>query len=166
MEKNNKFMMIIIIALLVAMMGTIVGVSLYVLNLMNNQAEEIEGSRVPQTIKKLAMEEITSIIIVEDDVTNLQPGADGRDNHFVRLSIQVGIDNTEKRDSEAVIAQINWNLERARMVVKTIVYAKSRDDLRHEDSFLLLADEIKLALQETFESNLIVEVIIFDFLVQ
>ena len=164
MEKN-KFMMIIIIALLVLMMGTIVGVSLYILNLVNNQTQEADGtSRDPQAVKKLKVEEKTEISLGDPLSTNLQKGADGKDR-FVKFSVSVYYDNTQKKESDDLYNILFLNVNKMRSIALNAAFNKTADELNHPDGFVLLANEIKDSLQSTFETNLIVEVDITEHLV-
>ena len=166
MMEKNKFMMIIIIVLLVAMMGTIVGVSLYVLNLIQNQAQEAEaeGAREPQVIRKLTIDEITQIDIGEIK-TNLQKGADGK-AHFVVFTLVIGYDNTQDAESTNIGTILNDNLTRVRSIALAAAYSKAYNDFDNPDGINILASEIKDNLQELFESSLIADVYIYEFLRQ
>ena len=165
MEKN-KFMMIIIIVLLVLMMGTIVAVSLYVMNMVQKQVEEADGSsRDAQTIKKLGPDETTPISLGDPINTNLQPGTDGK-ARWVRFGVEVRYDNTQGNDSSAMFNLISLNINKLRGVALACAYKKTYDELSHPDGFTILADEIKESLQALLETNLIEEVTIFDQIIQ
>ena len=164
MEKN-KFMMIIIIVLLVAMMGTIVAVSLYVLGFVQNQSLDAEGGRTPQAIRKLTIEEVSNINLGDPIRTNLRKDPDGRPRYVV-FSIDIGYDNTQGKDSTDIAFLINMNITRARSLALRTAYSKSYADLDDPDGFAMLETEIKEKLQELFESSLIVDVNIYDYIIQ
>ena len=165
MEKS-KFMMIVIIALLVLMMGTIVTVSLYVLNLVQNQISEVdaEANRNPQAIRRLTVEELSEVAIGDKIQTNLLSGPDGKDRYAV-FNLTVSFDNTQKRDSEAIGELLGRNVERIRSVALACARNKTYEDLIAADGHLVLANDIREQLQLVFESTLIYDVVVFELLV-
>ncbi|MCL2707482.1 MAG: flagellar basal body-associated FliL family protein [Defluviitaleaceae bacterium] len=167
MEKN-KFMLVIILAVLVLMLGTIIGVSLYVLNIMQNQALEAEdtGNRNPQAIRKLAVEEKTPIELGEPLQTNLKTDDDGK-SRYIQMLVTVEVDNTQGKESEAVITLINRYLYVARSITFNLVRNRTYADVQdNPDGVSLLEREILEALRDEFESNLIVGVVISDYIMQ
>jgi flagellar basal body-associated protein FliL len=162
MEKS-KLMMIIIIALLVLLLGTVVGVSLYALKLFNENSdpEARAAANQPQVVKNLTREQITSVSLGDPITTNLQKGDDGK-SHFAILSVEVGYDNTVKNESDAFGLVLAENIKYARSVALSCIYGRKYEELQDMDGLNELAAEILQKLQEGFNSQMIVEVTISD----
>ncbi|MDR1663305.1 MAG: flagellar basal body-associated FliL family protein [Clostridiales bacterium] len=164
MEKG-KLMMIIIIALLVLLLGTVIGVTLYVTSLVNSRLIETNGSNAgtdSQIVKKLERSEITPLSLGEPFQLNLQKGTDGKD-HFIGISVSVGYDNTQKDDSTALGELLANDVFKVRSIVSACIYSKTYDDLRYNSNGLSdLSAEILGRLQEEYNTSLIYEVILGD----
>jgi flagellar basal body-associated protein FliL len=157
MEKG-KLMMVIIIVLLVVLLGTVLAVSFYVMNLVSKQAEA--SGLNPQSEyagKVLTQDEITKVTLGDAITTNLAKGPDNKD-HVAKLRVVIGYDNTVKEESAAFEATINANLEYARAVALACIYSSTFEELSNPDGMANLANKIKEQLQDAFKTNLIVDV--------
>ena len=159
MEKS-KFMMIIILVLLVVLLGTVVTVSMYVLNLVKSQAEMTDagGARKDTPTKNLSMEEIITVSLGDPITTNLSKGSDGL-AHYAKIGVLVAYDNTVKKESDAFGEVFNQQLDYARAIALACIYSVTFDDIATTDGKAELANTIKEKLQNAFDSNLIVDVI-------
>jgi len=165
MEKN-KMMMIVIIILLVLLLGTIVGVSLYALNAIGSGAEaEADNTEwsVSGPAVRLGVDEITKVPLTSAISTNLRISEDGL-NHYVRINFSIGINNTNKADSNELILKLQDNEVVIRDAIYQILRNKTYEDMANteEDSLRIIKDEIKGKLQDIFQSNLIVEIYISE----
>ena len=166
MEKS-KLLMIIIIALLVLLLGTIVGVSMYALRLFNEVGTG-DGSGVasgPQVVRILNREDISIVSLGDPITTNLQSGADGR-ARFAVVSVNVGYDNSVRNESDAFGQLLESQIPLARSVALRCLYGKTFDELRDPDGIAELENEILEMLQQEFNTSLIVEVTLSDYTFQ
>jgi len=159
MEKN-KLMMIVIIILLIVLLGTVVAVSMYVLNIMKSQPTT-GGNNIPQVSQGLTRDEITMISLGDPILTNLQVSEDGK-THNARITIEIGYDNTKATDSDALANMLNNQIKYARSIALACIYSKTFEELSKPDGMETLADEIKKRLQDEFLTTLIVDVNISD----
>ena len=164
MEKN-KIGMILIIVLLVSLL-ILFAVGFTFLYKAMNKANEGGGNNIIVQ-QELSMEDIKNFSIGDPIVTNLLKGQDKKD-HVVKIDVSLGI-NTSKdtsKESEELIA----TLEEQKPVIKDIIIgvcrSKTYEELNVTDARVVFKDEILLKLQETFATNLIVDVYIGEIFLQ
>lgn len=161
MEKN-KFMMISIIILLVALLGAIVVVAFSVLNAMKNTdaGVGVAATDTPRVVE-LTREQITPVNFSDPISTNLLATADG-ESRVIRVKIGVGVNNVDKKVSDAFLVTLNANEVKVRDVIIDILHNKTGPELLKPDGMAALKAEILESLQEVFKNNLIVEVNMSD----
>lgn len=167
MEKG-KLMMIIIILLLVVLLGTVVGVSFYVMSLVKNQAAATDvqsTSSNEHVVKNLSQSEITKISLGDAIVTNLIDSPNGT-AHFAKMKVLVGYDNTVKTDSEAFATMLTNDLTFARSIALACIRNYTYEDLNASGGDAVLANDIKEKMQDQFNTTLIVDVYFDDWLLQ
>jgi flagellar basal body-associated protein FliL len=165
MEKG-KLMMVIIIALLVILLGAVVGVSIYVMNLINSQTTIADVVNAQSQIAtSLSIDEKASMSLGDAIVTNLATGADGR-KHFISVNGYIAYDIRDKKASDTFATKLTNNIHIARSIALACIISSTYEDLRDPDGMSILADRITRRLQEEFETNLIVDVYLSDFLLQ
>lgn len=168
MEKS-KFMMIVIIVLLVVLLGTVVGVSFYVLNVVKNQPEASSDGTVTgaqdRITKSLYIEEITTVSLGSAITTNLADSPNG-EGHIAKVAVSVGYDNTQEKVSEDFAVTFGANTVVARAVALACIHKYTYEDLNTDDGPSMLADDIKKKLQEEFNTTLIVSVVFDEWLLQ
>jgi flagellar basal body-associated protein FliL len=163
--ERSKLMMIIIIALLVLLLGTVVGVSVYVMNMIRSQTSLVESADNP-IAQRWSLEDTTSIQLGDTPiVTNLARSESGG-NHFIRVSAWVGFLNTEKKASDTLAATLEDNIHIARSIALACIKGSTYEELSDPEGKVNLENKILLRLQEEFESNLIVFVSMDDYLLQ
>jgi flagellar basal body-associated protein FliL len=166
MEKS-KLMMIIIMALLVLLLGTVGGVSFYVMNMIRNQPSLADaGSAAQQVARNLSIDEMETISLGDTMLTNLARSEGSRQNHYLRASGFIAYDATDRKEAEALAARINENIQFARSIALACIWGSTYEELSETDGPAILADRIRIRLQEEFESNLIVRVYFEDWLLQ
>ena len=163
---NNKLMFIIIIALLVVLIGAIGVAAFLILRSNNNNAgEESEGTVVASEDVRLTPKDITIVNLNEAISTNLLKGTDSKD-HVIRLSVGVGVVNTDKKVSEELIALMTEKEVIWRDVVLGLVRDKTKEEMEKVDGRDTLKEEVKTTLQSLYDTNLIVEVYVSDIFIQ
>ncbi len=158
-------MMIIIIVLLVVLLGTVVAVSVYVLNIINAESTAVENGTAGVTrVRELSVKEKTTVVISSKLSTNLSRGTDG-DSHIAQLAVSLQYDNTTD-DSVEFGELVNANIPLAKSVAIECITSFTYEELELDpDGRAILADKIKLSLQEEFNTTLIVNVIFDEWLI-
>ncbi len=159
MEKN-KVMLIVIIVLLVLLLGTIVGVTFYAVNVFNSPAEE----EAVEQVEAIQQEDLRLITIADPIYTNLLVGEDNEE-HVARISISIGVNGIED-DSETFIAMLTEKEVIIKDVVNGILRNKTYEELKKVEGKEILKDEILDKLRKEFDSNLIVTVYMHDIFLQ
>ncbi len=166
MEKN-KIMMIAIIVLLVLLLGTIVGVSVFALKYLSGKDVEDTSLNAPpaQEVKMLKPNEIEVINLQDPLNCNLLIGADNVE-HIVQVKIGVGVDNTDKKKSPETIANVTANDTVIRDLAIGVIKKLQYQDLIRPDGQDILRDKLFKAIQGAFADNLIVTVYVSDMYLQ
>jgi flagellar basal body-associated protein FliL len=158
---KGKLMMIIIIVLLVVILGTVGAVAFYVMNMMNSQTAAIEeGTNGVTVSKKLDIQDLQSVSVGGEIITNLTKGADNL-QHTAKIGVNFRYDKTVEKESEAFTTLLTEPgiLEYARSVALGCINDCTYEDLYvNDDGAAFLADLIKTRLQEEFNTTLIVDV--------
>ncbi len=165
MEKS-KPMMIIIIVLLVVLVGIIVGASFYIVSNLNKGSVNTEQTAPPTDAslgepKNLTPDKIDTVNLSQPINTNLLPEKEG-ESRAVRISLSIGIDNTDSKNSKKFIELLQSREAVIRDTALSVLRNKTASELNAGDSKDILADEILVELQEVFQSELIVKVYISD----
>lgn len=161
--EKNKVMMIAIIILLVVLLVTI-GVGFFITFRNLNKDPEAVNEQTTE-VAAINQEDIKLFTVVEPIYTNLLTGADNEE-HLVKLSISLGIDGTEKKESEKFMTLLTEQEVIVKDVIIGVVKNKTFEDLKKTDAREILKDELLTSLQKQFGSNLIIDIYIYDFLIQ
>lgn len=164
MERSN-LMMVIIIFLLVALLGTIVGVLIYAFSMFQNMDGDGFGLNWDrEMVRELRPEEINRMVL-EHTTTNV-PNENGTITHAARIQVVIGYDNTQRRESD----DIRERLEQQRVLLQStalsIISRTTQETLNAPNGRDLLADAILEALRDAFNTHLIAEVTFLDWFVQ
>ena len=165
MEKGN-LMMIVIIVLLVALLGTVVGVTFYAFNMV--QQMEAAGQGLldwDRTPRELHIDEINRVMVGDAIITNLATDPGGRSG-TARIQVVVGYDNTQGRESDDMSQLIADNLSSIRMTALDAIQSRTYQDLIARDAMRNLGDEILERVKNDFRTNMIVEVRFYEWIVQ
>jgi flagellar basal body-associated protein FliL len=157
---KNKIMMIAIIALLVTLLLGVGAVAVLVLRMPNSQTEQ--SLQMAPGATEVNPEFIKVVPISQNISTNLLTDVDGS-RHDIRFGISLGIDITNPSSSEELIALLIRQEAIVRDIALGVVRNKTFNELNRPDGRPNLANEILVQLQETFRTNLIVEVYITEF---
>ncbi|MCL2352653.1 MAG: flagellar basal body-associated FliL family protein [Firmicutes bacterium] len=158
MDKSKPMLMSILI-LLVLVLGAVAGLFLYTMRSGKADASAPAGQA---PAPRLNVDQITKVPLSTVS-TNLRQGSGGA-RDYVKLTLQVGVSNTAKKESEAVVKSINDNEAVALDVVNGVLRNKTRDELADPDLNTLqdLKDEIASKLRDAFNTNLIVDVYVAE----
>ena len=163
---KNKKMMILIIGLLVALIGVVIGVAFFIISSLNSDDTGVEVAPIHSNV--LTPADITLIPIGAPIVTNLIPGVDGRER-MVSLSFSVAVNHREE-DSDDGAAELIALLDRTEAVVRSIgldvVRERTFEELRSREAAALLSAQILTRIQDEFQTNLIVNIVIDDLRAQ
>jgi len=173
LDKNN-IMMIVILALLVLLLGTIGFMSVYLINFFNNNAaggatEEAREMNTDIPQNKLLM------VTYDDDIkgTIQDKGSTGTPHAIVfRLSIAIDNLSEDKKDiakAEELQALIEDREDVVKSAVSDVIYSHSFQDYNtktNDEMKSALTLEILEKLRAIFGSNLIYEVYLSNYLFQ
>ncbi len=162
MEKN-KIMMIVIIALLLVLIGTIAGLSMYAMRILGK-----ETAAVPQDDKKSAVldQEKQDMVPLGDALyTNLAKSNDNQE-HVIRIKLTIAVDNTDKKASPALVTLLGERTVVIKDVVIGVLRTKTYEELLTMNAQEVLREEILTKLQQEFDTNLIATVYIDDLFLQ
>jgi len=158
---KSKLMMTIIIALLIILLGTVVAVTLYLINFVGDGDTVIPEAGPAHVLSVTDLEPISLGDLI---TTHLAYGADGR-VRMIRTGITVGIDTTgNAAEYTTFISDFTHRINFARGLAVTTLNGLTYDQIRTPEGQLMTAEMILNGLQELFETNLIVNVTFYDWL--
>ncbi len=157
MEKN-KLMMTIIIVLLVVLLLSIGGVAFVVVRMLSAQNPVVEETGQTNPVKKeLSASEIEYVKFTDAVSVNLADSPDGS-SHAVSVKFDVGIDNTDKKNSADFITLVGLQKTVVKDAVIGILRSKTIEEMKKPDTQELLKQELVDKLQQEFDSDLIYNV--------
>ncbi len=156
---KNKIMMIIIIALLVVLLGSIVSVFFLLRGYVDTNATPEQENVVEMTDVSYTQLQFIPIPAIS---TNLATDVDMLPRTAkVELAYSVVTDQKESADLIALLAD-------KELVVRSIaldtIRSKTYDEMMRSDTQQMLEEEILRKLQDAFETNLIHSVVVYDIL--
>jgi len=167
MEKSS-LMMIIIIALLVALLATVVGVTLFAFNMVQNMetsTQHVEQGR-DRTPRELTPEQITRVAIGDSIITNLATEGGSGFSGVARVQILVGYDNTQGSESVEIANRIDSQTTLIRTITLAALQERSYQELTTRGAMEALGADILERLQNDFNTNMIVEVSFYEWMIQ
>ncbi len=153
---KNRIMMIIIIALLVVLLGSIVGVLVLVRGYVSSTTPEVEAREEIKDVSytQLQFFEISTIS------TNLATGVD-KIPRTAKVKIAYSV-ITDEEESEEMIALLTDKQLVIQSLALDTIRSKTYEEMMRSDSQQMLEDEILKKLQSEFQTNLIHSVLVFD----
>ncbi len=156
---KNKIMMIIIIALLVVLLGSIIGVFFMFRSYVN-----VTGT--PDTENLTELNEVKykdlTVVTIPSISTNLATGSDNVP-HTAKIELAYTVVTTEDESAELITLLAEKEKVIQSIVLETIK-SKTYEEVMRTDAQKVLEDEILKKLQDTFETNLIYSVVIYQIL--
>ena len=165
MEKSN-LMMIVIIVLLLALLGTVVGVAFFAFNMVQGMEAASAGAGFERQVRTLHPDEINHVMVGSEITTNLANEGGSISNHFIRAQLVVGYDNTQGRDSENAAELIEENMTAIRMMAIDSISSRTFAELSSPGGRIALQDELLYALQNDFRTNMVVSVGFYEWMIQ
>ena len=157
---KSKLMMVIIIALLVLLLGTVVGVGVYLINLSDNDG----GHDIPQApgTHSIIMPGDMFQVPLGQQTANLALGPNNRSDNIVFEAV-VSLNATDEDELEEFYGVLTRSLSVARNEVFNVFVSRTYEEVRTLEGRAETAEIIKHRLQEAFGSNLIVAVIFDEY---
>ncbi|MDR1703433.1 MAG: flagellar basal body-associated FliL family protein [Clostridiales bacterium] len=156
MDKSKR-MLVLIIILLVALIGTIVGIAWYVITQVQKPAEQAEIT--PPPVVEVDLTKLETLDVGEF-TCNLRQESQTPNYFQFHISLEV---NGEKDKDGEFLALLEKKLDMIRDRVNQIVPAWSRSELMEVNGTALLKEQILTELREVFRSNLIWQVNLFNY---
>ncbi|MDR0271838.1 MAG: flagellar basal body-associated FliL family protein [Clostridiales bacterium] len=154
---KSKLMMMIIIALLVLLLGTVVGVGVWLIGSSRPNPELTVNPAEPITTEVVTASNMR-LVSLNQVVANLALGPNGRSDSIL-AEVVIGINDTVSQDEvDAFETTLTNRLSVARNDVFNIFGVLTYDEVRTVEGRAAAAEMIKVRLQESFESNLIVAI--------
>jgi len=157
---GNKVMMIVIIVLLVGLIGLVGFVTVYGLQVLQNVASPEQSA--PVTAERALTQRDIDLVKFSDPITsNLRRSPDGR-NHTARVTVSIGIENSDVRLAPELIALLEDREPVVRDIISALLREMTYDELTETEDFHgveVLRQNILNALRVEFGSNLIATVI-------
>ena len=164
---KSRLMMIVIIALLVILIGTVIGTTIFLLSGPDPDPDIF--AEVPDPVHHLqrtSLMDMVEVSLGERFQTNLATGIDGR-VAIVIAEVVVGMDGeADLAELESFIMSFNARIGMARSVIIQEFGSAYFEDVNTPEGQLALAETMTRSLQEQFESNLILRVFFSDWTVQ
>jgi len=166
---KSKLMMVIIIVLLVLLLGTVVGVTFYLINLVGDSGTTIEArelddrdDRVGRPFSLMDIDEVP----MDQMMVNLAIGPRGTSD-FVMVEVVIGVDNRgDASELAAFKTNLNNRLRLASGIVNTVFGELTYEEVRTTEGQSATEEEIMRRLQTAFETNLILQVSFSEFFAQ
>ncbi len=159
--ERKKLVMSVFIVLLLMLLGTIAGVSIYTYIAVNST----DGAQEIQAAERLTPDQITTYKIDAPFKTNLLKGEDGND-HVISVLISFAISNINQDENKKLTELLDNSKDMAKSRVLRVIRDKTYEELSQGGaSQELLANDILAVLQESFETNLITEVFVSEMYV-
>ena len=161
---KSKMMMAIIIALLVLLLGTVVGVGLYLVSvsagdtalLAQQQDPVVRGSLMPEELHTVSLGRMTA---------NLAPNPSGGRGDNLVVEVEVALNATvDASEFDEFYGVFNRSIPIARAEVLNVFVTRTFDEITTLEGREETAEIIKNRLQEAFGSNLIVAVMFPEWL--
>ena len=161
---KSRLMMVVIIALLVILIGTVVGSVFFLLSRTGPDPDAFAEVPDPVHHRQLrSMMDLEPISLGERFHTNLALGPDGRFG-MVMAEVVVGMDgNADPEELEPFMNSFYNRIGLARAVIIQEFGNAHFDDINSPEGQMALAESMTRALQEQFESNLIIGVFFSDW---
>ena len=152
MEKNKKFMVLIIVLLMV-LLAVVVGVSVMAYKMVNSGADKqvvIENVGEVDIMKSVLVPLGTPMTI------NLLPDMDGTP-HAVNITASIAV-NTANKDDADLVAKIQGSEAIIRDAVNYVVCDKTMEQISGRAAQDLLKAEIISMLRDVFRTNIIYDI--------
>ena len=154
---NNKSMMIIILVVLLVLIGIIVAGLFLIMSNIN--AAQVPQEPITILVPAAPSEADIRPFILDGNIsTNLHTGSGGGNRFAVLTSPGIGINNLDPDAADEFIEMISEREIVVRDTITSILRRKTAEELNALGGDDILREEILVALQEAFQTQLIVRV--------
>ncbi|MCL2840806.1 MAG: flagellar basal body-associated FliL family protein [Defluviitaleaceae bacterium] len=163
---KSKLMMFIIIALLVLLLGAVVGTTLFLIGLVGDDSpSDFHAVYTPAPPPNLSRMDMVEVPLGSRFSTNLAVSADGRSG-AVAAEVILGVNNTgEQVEVEAFIEALEERLRMAQGIAIDVLGDLTYEQVSTVEGRNAAAEEIMIRLQTAFATNLIILVEFSDWFV-
>lgn len=163
MEKSN-LMMIVIIVLLVALLGTVAGVTVYAFNMIRAMENVQHPDHWDRTPRELHPDEIGRVVAGDSILTNLSTEG-GASSAVARIQVVVGFDSTQGRESDEMEELIMENMLYIRTTALDAIGSRTYQQISAPGGRDELAAELLQRFQDDFRTNMIVDISFYDWII-
>jgi flagellar basal body-associated protein FliL len=147
----------------------IVGFAVYafvILDFGNGDSSDPEGEMY--VVPQLSVRDMNFYALGDDPIlTNLARDPETNRGGVLRTSVLVGINNTiPPRELSDFMSVFNGRIGVARSTAQEVIFAATYESIRTPEGKAALAEMIRLALLDMFETDLIVSIRFEDWLIQ
>ena len=160
MEKSGVLLGIIIL-LLVALMGTTVGISLFTIRTINDLRGDYPFIR--EGPRDLRIDEMTTVRLPSQVTVVTSPCQTV--NRQVQVEYAIRLDATQGRESDTIEQRVNDHRDEINIRVLEIVQSYTLDVLVSTGKANVIAEQLLDWLQDQFQSNLIVGVSVAQWII-
>lgn len=158
---KSKLMMVVIIALLLMLLGTVVGVGVFLITRVSEDVNWTEPQ--PPGVTEVIMPADLITVSLGTMTANLALGPNNRSDN-VLVEVDVGLNAmVDDSEFEKFYAVFNRGIPIARAEVLDVFVSRTYYEVRTSEGRAETAEIIKLRLQDAFGSNLIVSVSFSEF---
>lgn len=164
---KSRLMMFVIIALLVILIGTVVGgIVILMRPAPDPEIWADPPEQLPLPVQRRSFMDLIEVSLGERINTNLATGLDGRPA-IVLTEVAVGVDGlADQAEIDAFMASFEARIAFARAVILDEFGKALYDDVNSVEGRAALAEVMTQALQEQFETNLIIRVFFSEWNLQ
>ncbi|MCL2398214.1 MAG: flagellar basal body-associated FliL family protein [Defluviitaleaceae bacterium] len=163
-NSKGNLMMVVIIVLLVALLGTVVGVAIFAFSAvqdLGSVAANVDFDRNPRV---LLPNEIGRLPVGEPIVTNISGGVGS--SGIARVQAVVGYDQTQGSTSNEMARTLDEQMDFIRGVVIESINSRTYAELSGTEGMRNLSAEVLETLQNAFRTNMIVDVTFREWVIQ
>lgn len=164
MEKSKLWMIIIIGLLVVMCAGFAVGFLMLTSTIKNLNAASEETQAGDFGNEAVSLDNQVTYNLANPIKSNLAPGEDGLD-HLVQLTlVTLMINKSDEKKYDAFVTKLAEKEVLIASAITSILRSKTYEDLQLPNSKEALQNEILTNLQDLFQSNMIVDIVLSEML--
>jgi flagellar basal body-associated protein FliL len=142
-------------------LGAVGGGGYYIFKNMNK--EDTPAQEGAAEVKAYTPADIETVRISEGITTNLAMSKGSSKSHMVQFNFSVGINKTVKKQSQAMIDLVTSKEDVIKHLAIDIISKKTPEEINNPNSRENFAKELLERLQNEFDTDLILDIYIFDW---
>jgi flagellar basal body-associated protein FliL len=164
---NNKFAVVVIILLFLLMGGmAVLGYLLFKEREFRiagggGTSQSENASQNPEA--SLGPADIETVRISDPITTNLAVSADSAKAHMIQFSFSVGVNKTVKKESSSTIALLKEKEDIVRRAAIDLISRRTMEQIETPESKNIFAQELLERLRTEFDTELIVDIYVYEW---